>query len=91
MKTVIDIIKELRAAGFSQSEISRRTGIPQPRLSRWENGSPPVGANDVLRLARLLGEVGKNSGCKDSVSDAARAAFLAPSVASGQEEEPSHA
>ncbi|WP_421721730.1 helix-turn-helix domain-containing protein [Achromobacter xylosoxidans] len=53
MDTATDLIKRLRAAGFTQSEISRRTGIPQPRLSRWEAGSPSVGANDALRLAGL--------------------------------------
>jgi transcriptional regulator with XRE-family HTH domain len=57
MDTVTDIIKRLRGAGLSQSEISRRTGIPQPRLSRWEGGAPPAGANDALRLKQLAREV----------------------------------
>lgn len=52
-----DLIKALRAAGLSQSEISRRTGIPQPRVSRWESGDAPAGANDALRLHALHEEV----------------------------------
>lgn len=39
---------------MTQSEISRRTGIPQPRLSRWEAGAPSAGANDALKLAELV-------------------------------------
>ncbi len=48
------IIKRLRASGLSQSEISRRTGVPQPRLSRWEAGETPAGADDALKLRALL-------------------------------------
>jgi transcriptional regulator with XRE-family HTH domain len=54
---VTDIIKSLRAAGLTQSEISRRTNIPQPRLSRWENGDVPTGADDALRLNALRVEL----------------------------------
>ncbi|CAB3889147.1 hypothetical protein LMG26788_03748 [Achromobacter pulmonis] len=53
MDTATDLIKRIRAAGLTQSEISRRTGIPQPRLSRWEAGAPSAGANDALKLAEL--------------------------------------
>ena len=54
MSTTIDLIKQLRSVGLSQSEISRRTGIPQPRLSKWENGSIPIGADDALKLKALV-------------------------------------
>ncbi len=54
MDTATDLIKRLRSAGMSQTEISRRTGIPQPRLSRWEAGFPSAGANDALKLAQLV-------------------------------------
>jgi len=57
MSATTDLIKRLRAAGLSQSEISRRTGIPQPRVSRWENDDAPAGADDALRLAELAREV----------------------------------
>jgi transcriptional regulator with XRE-family HTH domain len=54
MSQVTDLIKRLRALPMSQSEISRRTGIPQPRISRWESGEVPTGADDGLKLAELL-------------------------------------
>ncbi|WP_231934072.1 helix-turn-helix domain-containing protein [Bordetella bronchialis] len=38
-------------------EIARRTGIPQPRISRWEGGEAPAGANDALKLAELARQV----------------------------------
>ena len=57
MKSTNDILKSLRESGLSQSEIARRTGIPQPRISRWERGAPPVGADDALKLAQLWREL----------------------------------
>ncbi|MGB4059595.1 MAG: helix-turn-helix transcriptional regulator [Burkholderiaceae bacterium] len=39
---------------LTQAEISRRTGIPQPRLCRWEAGQIPVSADDALKLQALL-------------------------------------
>lgn len=54
MNTATDIIKSLRSKGLSQSEIARQAGIPQSRISRWESGKAPVGANDALRLVALL-------------------------------------
>lgn len=52
------ILGRLRSARLSQAEISRRTGIPQPRLSKWWNGRAPRSADDVLALARLAAELG---------------------------------
>lgn len=57
MQSTNDILKSLRESGMSQSEIARRTGIPQPRISRWERGAPPVGADDALKLAQLWREL----------------------------------
>lgn len=54
MSQTTELIKRLRDLKINQSEISRRTGIPQPRLSRWENGDAPVGADDALKLAALV-------------------------------------
>ncbi len=34
----VDIRAERRAVGFSQSELARTAGIPQPNLSAYENG-----------------------------------------------------
>lgn len=53
MEKTSDIVKHIRASGLSQSEIAKRTGISQSRVSRWENGDVPVGADDALRLAAL--------------------------------------
>lgn len=38
---------------MSQSEISRETGIPQPKLSRWGAGAAAAGADDALKLLAL--------------------------------------
>ena len=54
MSATVELVKKLRAFGLSQSEISRRTGIPQPRVSRWESGDVPVGADDALKLQALV-------------------------------------
>lgn len=51
--TTSAILQRLRARGLTQLEIARRSGIPQPRLSKWENGAVPVGADDALKLAAL--------------------------------------
>lgn len=51
------LIKRLRARHLTQSEISRRTGIPQPRLSRWESGDVAAGADDALKLQALEDEL----------------------------------
>jgi len=53
--TTADLLKTLRDThGMSQTEIAKQTGIPQPRLSRWEAGATPTGADDALKLARLV-------------------------------------
>jgi len=51
--TTSTILQRLRARGLTQVEIAKLSGIPQPRLSRWENGSVPAGADDALKLAAL--------------------------------------
>jgi len=51
--TTTELLRALRDIGLSQSEIARRTQIPQPRLSRWEAGDVPVGADDALKLRAL--------------------------------------
>lgn len=50
------LLKRLRAR-LSQAEISRRTGIPQPTLSRWENSGVADAADDALRLVQLEAEL----------------------------------
>lgn len=54
------ILRRLRER-FGQSELARKTGIPQPRLSRWESGDVPVAADDALKLQefeRMLAAAG---------------------------------
>jgi transcriptional regulator with XRE-family HTH domain len=51
------LLKRLRARGLSQSEISRRTQIPQPRLSRWESGDVADAADAALKLQQLENEL----------------------------------
>jgi transcriptional regulator with XRE-family HTH domain len=57
MRDTRTLIKTLRESGMSQTEIAKRTGIPQPRLSRWEAGEVPDAADDSLRLAQLVAEL----------------------------------
>lgn len=61
MQDVKSILESLQKAGLSQSEISRQTGIPQPRLSKWAAGNHPQSANDVLVLARLAEDLTKTA------------------------------
>ena len=56
MDKIQDAIKSLRRT-LSQSEIARRTGIAQHKISRWESGSIPAGASDALKLIKLANEV----------------------------------
>lgn len=56
MRSTTELIKILRDRGMTQTELSRLTGIPQPRLSRWENGDVPDSADDALKLAALVAE-----------------------------------
>ena len=51
------LLRLQRVANLTQVEISRRTGIPQPRLSRWSKGNPPGTADDALRLQKLHDEL----------------------------------
>lgn len=54
MSQTTDLILRILALGkMSQIELSRRTGIPQPRLSKWQRGVTPDSADDVLLLVQL--------------------------------------
>ena len=58
MSKVSELIRGMRQKdGLSQSEISRRTGIPQPRISRWESGDVAAGADDALKLMELAAKL----------------------------------
>ena len=56
MDKIHDAIQSLRRT-LSQSEIARRTGIAQSKISRWESGDVPAGASDALKLIKLAREV----------------------------------
>lgn len=60
MSQITDILKKLQSppVAMSQSEIAERTGIPQPRISRWGAGEVPAGAKDALKLLELAREKG---------------------------------
>lgn len=73
MGATTEIIRALRASGLTQSEIARRTSIPQPRLSRWENGEAPESADDALRLHALHAELIGAEGAPDAPALAAEA------------------
>jgi transcriptional regulator with XRE-family HTH domain len=53
MSKTTEMIKRLRHRGLSGSEIARRAGVSQSRISRWENGSVPAAADDVWKLQEL--------------------------------------
>ena len=53
MSTTTELLVRLRDLGLTQTEIARRTGIPQPRLSRWVNNEAPDTADDALKLYEL--------------------------------------
>ena len=48
------------AAGFSQSDLSERSGLPKPTLSRYENGHVLPSLSTLRRLADAL-TVGESS------------------------------
>jgi transcriptional regulator with XRE-family HTH domain len=52
MTHTTELVKRLRQR-LSQSEITRRTGVPQSRISRWEAGEVPQSADDIFKLQEL--------------------------------------
>lgn len=54
MDSISDLIQRLRVHGLSQTEIARRTGISQPKISRWAGGAVPRSAVEALKLASLV-------------------------------------
>lgn len=67
MSTTTKLIEGLCALGLSQSEIARRTHIPQPRLSRWKAGEVPDSADDALKLQALHTELTAAAGPKKAL------------------------
>ena len=65
MDKIQDAIQSLRRT-LSQSEIARRTGIAQHKISRWESGDIPAGASDALKLIKLAKEVAATATTKEA-------------------------
>lgn len=65
MDKIQDSIQSLRRT-LSQSEIARRTGIAQHKISRWESGNIPAGASDALKLIKLAKEVAATTPAKEA-------------------------
>lgn len=53
MDDIKTLIEKIQATGMRQSQISRETGIPQPRLCRWAAGKAPSAASDGIKLLKL--------------------------------------
>ena len=70
MDKIHDAIQSLRRT-LSQSEIARRTGIAQSKISRWEAGDVPAGASDALRLIELAQEVASTTPAPAEAKEAA--------------------
>ena len=67
MEKIQDAIQSLRRT-LSQSEIARRTGIAQSKISRWEAGDVPAGASDALKLIELAKEVAATATTQEAAS-----------------------
>lgn len=57
MSNVQQLINELRDSGLSQTEIARRIGSTQSRISRWQKRGVPVAVEDAAKLVALHSEV----------------------------------
>ncbi len=59
MAIILDIRRRRESRGWSQSELSRRSGVPQPRISRLERlpqhgGQKGVEFDALEKLAKTL-------------------------------------
>ena len=55
MTAEIYVNQSRRAAGLSQRELSRRTGVPQPAIARIERGQQVPRADTLERLLKACG------------------------------------
>jgi transcriptional regulator with XRE-family HTH domain len=64
MSEIALILKRLRDRGLRQCDVARQVGMSQSKLSRWENGRAPAGAEAAIKLLRLdeAGEVQRATG-----------------------------
>lgn len=59
MDDIKTLIEKIQATGMRQSQISRETGIPQPRLCRWAAGKAPDAAADGIKLLKLSAKIAR--------------------------------
>ena len=86
MDKIQDAIQSLRRT-LSQSEIARRTGIAQHKISRWESGGIPAGASDALKLIELAAEIDAPTPAHGEAHEAAlicRVAGVNPMASEGE-------
>ena len=88
MSETTELIKRLRDGGLSQTEIAKRTGIPQPRLSRWENGEVPDSADDALKIKALVDQLANAAAPNIQTPDAKPLTRFAESVENPTAAEP---
>ena len=56
MRKFQEKLKELREdMGISQNELSRRTGISNASISRWENGIADIASDYLIILCNFFG------------------------------------
>lgn len=46
--------RAMESSGVSQSELSRRTGVPLRTLQRWFEGAPPAALDDLVKILGAL-------------------------------------
>ena len=44
----------MESSGVSQSELSRKTGVPLRTLQRWFEGAPPAALDDLVKILGAL-------------------------------------
>jgi transcriptional regulator with XRE-family HTH domain len=55
-KELLSLLKELRLKkGVTQVDISAKTGITQPAVTRIETGQPKISIDTLIRLADAIG------------------------------------
>ncbi len=53
---ILDAVRHaMESSGVTQSEMSRKTGIPLRTLQRWFEGSPPAALDDLAKIFDALG------------------------------------
>lgn len=50
-----ELFKQLKAAGITQTELSKILGIKQPSISKFKNGKAPLPEKQAIRIAEVLG------------------------------------